>query len=229
MHKPETISPAVKFQFEQFISDICDEGKVDPEERPKTIREWTGYLGEQFRKIVAAGRTTDEEAARKVIEQFGPARSVIKSRRGGLRGLWHRLLYYSNYSTHRSIAPVAFCLFHAETTFWQQDTVSGLSYKSFGIAILSWHYYVPIIILLAMVLARAAVRKFPEVKHLIRIVALGLVFFIFANIAYNWASSIQYLFGPWSAQPPSADDYPRWLDYFAGSVISGEYLSLIHI
>jgi hypothetical protein len=75
-----------------------------------------------------------------------------------------------------------------------------------------------------MVLARAAVRKFPEVKHLIRIVALGLVFFIFANIAYNWASSIQYLFGPWSAQPPSADDYPRWLDYFAGSVISGEYV-----
>ena len=151
----ETISPAIRFRFEEFASRICDEGKVEAGEQPFKMREWTGHLERLFRERIADEKTTDEVGAEFAIEAFGPAENVIKMLRGGLRGLWHRLLYHQGYSVHRLVAPVVFIFLHCSlrTTDSLTHVVASGEYSY---VLNGWHYYIGVMTLMAIVASASA-------------------------------------------------------------------------
>jgi hypothetical protein len=214
----ETISPAIRFRFEEFASRLCDEGKVEAVERPYKIREWTGRLERLFRERIADGMTTDEVGAVFAIETFGPAESIIKMLRGGLRGLWHRLVYHQSYSVHRLVAPVVFILLHCwlrtSDSLKVRVTTGEISYVWFG-----WNYYIGVMTLVTIVITRAATRILRIPKLIGQVAAFGFTVWLFYVVAGEWLFSIKEHFRIWAISPGLEPEIPVWAEHAFGGFL----------
>lgn len=93
------IPPAVAFVFEQYASKICDEAKVDYEERPFIARELQNHLNHFWKRAIADGKSTDD-AETAAIVAFGNVENVARSIR---QPYWKRLLFFERCRAARFI------------------------------------------------------------------------------------------------------------------------------
>jgi hypothetical protein len=217
----ETISPAIRFQFEEFASRICDEGKVEAGDRPYKMREWTGRLERLFRERLADGKTTDEVGAEFAIETFGPAKNMIKMLRGGWKGLWHRLLYHQSYSVHRLVAPVVFILLHC----WLRSAgsieihITASKDTAFRFLTFGWNYYIGVMTLVTIVITRAATRRLRIPKLLGQVAAAAFTLWLFYVVADEWIVSVRHHFKTWADAARLEPEIPPWAENAFGSFL----------
>ncbi len=197
----ETVSPEIRLRFEEFVSRICDEGKVEARERPCKIREWTNRLERLFRENIADGRATDEEGADSAIEAFGSVENISKTLRGGLRGLWHRLLYYSNYSTHRLIAPVAFTIYYCyvRTISSLEVIVDAGGAIQNKVVLFGSTYFIGFRVLVTIVACHWLGRKVRIPKQIFQTLALVVTLWLFTDMGTMWIESVGNFWGRWVA------------------------------
>ena len=93
------IPPAVTFAFEQIVSRVCDEAKVDYGERPFVARELNNHLQDLWRRGIEASMSTDDAQAAAIVS-FGRLEDVARSLR---QPFWRRLLFYERYQAARYI------------------------------------------------------------------------------------------------------------------------------
>ena len=93
------VPPAVSFAFEQVVSKICDEAKVDYDERAFVARELQNHLESFWRREIEAGLST-EDAQGRALACFGQVRDVARNLR---KPLWRRLLLFERYRAERFI------------------------------------------------------------------------------------------------------------------------------
>ena len=192
---------------------MCDEAKVDDDDRPYQSREWVGAIEQKFRQLIADGKTPDEDAALVAVALFNP-RNTAKQRRGRWRSLWYRLLNYRRYSAHRLVAPVAFGMLHA----WYRTSGSleisiirgskGPSMVLFG-----WNYYVGIFTVAIIAIERLVIRYLRAPRSMVEGVALGATLLLFLAIAFEWVGSVLL----WIESLGSRSAWAGWLDVVAGT------------
>ena len=92
------IPPSVSFAFEQVVSKVCYEAKVDYDDRPFMSRELQ-HLESFWRRETEKGLSTDD-AQEQALAAFGSVEDVARKLR---QPLWRRLLLFESYRAERYI------------------------------------------------------------------------------------------------------------------------------
>jgi hypothetical protein len=227
--RQETISPAIRFKFEELAFRICDEGKVDLYDRPYRIREWTIRMEELFRAKNADGKNTDENDALYAIEKFGPAENTIKTLRGGWKGLWHRLLYYERYTIQRLVALGSLCLLHDWIRTSSSVTYSVVRLHEIETTFIAPNadYYLGVLFLAVVAIPRWIRPRNPILKRIVLFGASLTVCWFYYTVFKQCLGSTRNLYhsfitGRWNQ--PDVDNIPLWKNAIAGVIWSGAQL-----
>ena len=95
----ERVPPSVSFAFEQIVSKVCNEAKVDHDERPFMARELQNHLESYWRREIERDASTDQ-AQEMALAAFGSVSNVARRLR---QPLWKRLLLFERYRAERAI------------------------------------------------------------------------------------------------------------------------------
>ena len=102
------VPPAVSFAFEQVVSKVCFESKVDYDDRPFMARELQNHLESFWRRETEKGLSTDD-AQEQALAAFGSVEDVARRLR---QPLWRRIMFFESYRAERFIVFLCIAVVH---------------------------------------------------------------------------------------------------------------------
>jgi hypothetical protein len=103
--KEYTIPPGTAWEFEKYVSEICDRAEIDREDKVLLAYELQTHLQEAWRDGIDENLTTDD-AQQRAIERLGSVESVARSLK---EKDWRQFIWWNDARPMRFFVILAFC------------------------------------------------------------------------------------------------------------------------
>ena len=113
MSDTDTIPADVRYEFEKFTINVCEQAKIDYADIPEWVAEHKGALERRWRQYNKMSFPVNVEAVQNAIKKLGSVESFATDLQGGPLDLWSRLLMSRRYGSQRILLTLAFGMLHA--------------------------------------------------------------------------------------------------------------------